>query len=163
MYSNLVSRCFTVFCLILLLIPLGSRPGFCQDRSGSNSFGPGFHILPITRELAQMPMPISFNGISSANPYSQNNNNLGGTGMQSNRVLAGVRLSMPAPGINAGLSRIRKGFFKYIQVAGPDLPGKEFTSAEYGTGPVGDTGDITLEIQADITDMSGALFLIMKI
>lgn len=164
MYRRLVSRVFTGFWLISALILAANRPGFCQDRMDSNLLGPGFHILPITRALMEMPMPISFNG-TRANPHSEIRHEMGQNGIQGSEIRSGVRLSMPTAGISAGLARIRNSLFRYIQVSGPNGPGDVSAAGGIG-GEIGfrpDTHDITLEFQADITDMSGALFFVMKI
>ncbi len=166
MYLNYVSRFLSGFLLILTLIILTGNPGFCQDRIGSNLFGPGFHILPITSALMEMPMPISFNGISGTSSYSDTREKMGKNGIPGNRVRAGVRFSMPTAGINAGLARIRNSLFRYIQDSGPGGQGDVLAvdeSEDFETGSAIDTGDISLEFQADITDMSGALFFVMKI
>jgi len=166
MYRNFAFRFFPGLWLILALILVTNRPGECEDHMDSSFFGPGFHILPITRALMEMPMPISFNGISRANPQFEIRNEMGENGIQGDGVRAGVRLSMPAAGINTGLARIRNTLFRYIQVSGLCDPGDisaadGFDDLETGSGA--GTGDITLEFQADITDMSGALFFVMKI
>jgi len=166
MYLNYVSRFFLGVWLMLTLIMLTGNSGFCQDRIASNLFGSDFHILPITRALMEMPMPISFNGISGARSYSKNLEKMGKNGMRGDRVRAGVRFSMPTAGINAGLARIRNSLFRYIRVSGPGRQGDVLPVDEledFETGSAVDTGDLSLEFQADITDMSGALFFVMKI
>lgn len=163
MYRELVFRYFIRCCLISAMSVAFTGIGFCQDLIVPYVMSSGFRVLPITRALTEMPMPISFNGISNTGLYSGIPDEHGENQIHKEGFRTGVRLSMQAAGINAGLARLRNSLFQYIQVSGPDVSGASDFPNVLDDGSAKVPGDICLEFQADIADMSGALFFVMKI
>lgn len=153
----LISLITTVWVIMVAAL----SEGICQEGRELSPGGTGFGILPITRALTEMPMPISFHGSTHDDPYLSPADSAGRPGKSDGH--AQIRLPLAAPGLNAQLNRFRGFLFRYIQVA-PSEPLVSGTSEfDYPEKSVSAANDISLEFQADITDLSGALFIVMKL
>ncbi len=148
--------------LMPFVIIFVSAQAFAQDDKIINVSGFSIQVFPFPQSLAEMPMRISFNGSSGAadasakipTPVS---------GLSSNE------LQLPDD-LNIHISRFCAYLFQYLEVASPASPGFAtdiFTAMpDYQTGPdAGPEEDqgVSLKIQADISEKSGALIFVMKI
>ncbi len=154
--------------LIPALIVLAAVPAFGQDNEIVNVSGFRIQVFPFPQSLAGIPMHISFNGTSGA-PF-----NSGAADASTFTPVPGLSSREPQPpdDINAHLSRFRTYLFQYLDVAKPASAGFATdtfseTMIDYRTGPEAGPGEddqgVSLKIQADVSDKSGALVFVIKI
>ncbi|WDP88420.1 MAG: hypothetical protein HUN04_01130 [Desulfobacter sp.] len=146
----------------VIFLALWTCPGFCKDEQEAvRSAGSGFHIMALTRAVTEVPMFISFNGISDR--FASRGAGEPVTG----RPAVRLPLSGSGSGIVARLAKFKNCLFQYIQVSGMKEisgPGIGFPAAAVpGSEGSGSAGDISLEFQADMADKSGALLFVFQL
>ncbi|MCG8635523.1 MAG: hypothetical protein MI863_16940 [Desulfobacterales bacterium] len=142
------------------MIFFAAVPALGQDSKTVSVSGIRIQVFPFPQSLADMHMRISFNGSSGA---------------------AGAPSRAKAPGPVSGLSptgpqppddmntRLRAYLFQYLDVTAPAASADTFseTLPEYRpdlqTGPGEEEQGVSVKIQADVTEKSGALLFVMKI
>ncbi len=146
-----------IFVMIPALMEFSASPGLCQE---SLKASPDFRvrIYPVSQALTQLPMPISFNGVSGSSEASTPTEVVDGPTTQIQRR------SGESGSISTGLTRIRAYLFQYIQlgtsaISVPNM--NDYIPAGIEKDNAGK--EYSLEFQADIEDLSGALLFVMKI
>jgi hypothetical protein len=144
-----------------------SIPAFAQENKIVNISGVSIQVFPFPQSLAGMPMRISFNGDSGASDSSGTNPPAPVHDLSSNEPL-------PPDDLSTHLSRFRAYLFQYLDMAGPasaGLAGDTFTAVpDYQNGPdtTSEPGSeqgqgVSVKIQADVSEKSGALIFVLKI
>ncbi|MDD9305071.1 MAG: hypothetical protein HUK40_23125 [Desulfobacter sp.] len=141
------------------MIAFSTLSGHCQDR-GENS-APGFRvrIFPIPRSLVQSPMPISFNGMSE---LGYNLKSFSGVSTKQRMVPDSFSRLSPL-GLTRGLTHIKAYLRHYLNL--PDLNSNQATLNAYPLASEHKIQEdrLSLEFQADVSDLSGALLFVLKI
>jgi hypothetical protein len=156
MYKDLIGI-FTPGLLAAVMVLFFAMPGFCQDNI--NSSGLRVRIFPIPQTMALIPMSISFNGVSDSNSDSFSASS--SIYLEDSEKSVSKELQdflLPPTGFSGHLNRIKAYLFQYINLAGTNIDDMDIGSQDNG-----DDKDISLEFQADVTDLSGALFIVMKL
>ncbi len=147
--------------MIPALIVLAAVPAFGQDKKNVNLSGFRIQVFPFPQSLAGIPMHISFNGTSeTADPLPLKKSSPPGSGLISNEP-------QPPDDFNTHLSRFRAYLFQYLEVANPEPDTYSGTAIDsgidFGPGSGKEDQGVSLKIQADISDKSGALIFVLKI
>jgi hypothetical protein len=148
--------------LILAVILFIPAQAFAQDNKIVNGSGFSVQVFPLPQSLAGMPMRISFNGTSGASDAPE----------ETPVSVSGFSSTKPQPpdDLNNQLSRFRTYLFQYLDVTGPTSAGiitdafSAVPDSQTGSGevPANDQG-VSLKIQADVSEKSGALVFVIKI
>ena len=149
-----------IFLMIPALMSVSTGTGLCQDSLNGEIPGFRLRVFPISQALAQIPMPISFNGISGhTQSFDQADADAGlsvdgKTDIETTKEETSVRLT----GIRAYL-------FQYIQLSALSsyTPRLNLSRESSGSGNKNYDNEYSIEFQADVKDLSGALLFVMKI
>ncbi len=147
--------------LIPFVIIFISAQAFGQDNKIVNVSGFSIQVFPFPQSLAGMPMRISFNGTSGAADAST----------KTPTPVPGLSSSEPQPpdDMNTHLSRFRTYLFQYLDVTSPASATDSFSdimteySTHFQTGPGDGDQGVSVKIQADVSEKSGALIFVIKI
>ena len=166
---------FLFVCLVMAQVTLLSIPCLAQDHiaPGKASFTPGelkfgVRIYPITRELVEKPMEISFHGRSGNHHDDLRSDHLESSGENSSGsmeiISRGDAIGPSAPiGFNDHLDRIHAYLFQYISIT-PSVSNLGIKQGySMGTKIAKQRDHISFKIQADPSDLSGGLVFIMPI
>ncbi len=155
--------CVSMAQLILFAPPCSAEDGVAP---GKTSFTPGelrfgVRIYPITRELVEKPMDISFHGRSDNDHVESSRENSSGS-MET--ISPGDAIGPSAPiGFNDHLDRIHAYLFQYISIT-PSVSNLDIKQGySLGISTAEQRDRISFEIQADPSDLSGGLVFIMPI
>lgn len=148
---DLISLCLGSFLLLILFFPLP-----CMAQDGFT----GFRLLvsPLPGSLAGLPMEISFNGSARDKRQMEPPGRI--PGEVSGPVLFQETSSLS--GTDRPFARFQDYMLKYVTITTP-VSGEEMFE-NTATGVEGKSSEkISLEVQAGLAELSGALFIVLQL
>lgn len=150
-------RCLIlVLVLIPVLIAFSAVPSRSQDNEAAISSGFRIQVFPIPQSVTHTHMPISFHGRVDEGRLAGDDE----------------AMELPDPGggtetSGTAMSRFRANLFQLLHTAVPVFDAGAVNPVETMPGirthPAAESSGLSLEIQADIDEQSGALLFVMKI